>query len=208
MRRRIALRWLPLALFVLLATTGVLLCAAESSGPGVLLVGTLDGYQLGMLLIVLATGTAVVALIQAAVLAGALKRPAWCLLIRLVAGLLIAVAVPFGHLLIVVAAFSAVNTYEPLAVRGHHVVLRTFTWHHRSFDLLEQDGALYEPVALCGDPLPVDGYDAFSAGRYDLVSRGGRDVIRFAEGPVGPYTGAAVLGARPGDDVTGSCGAR
>ena len=113
MRRRIALRWLPLALFVLLATTGVLLCAAESSGPGVLLVGTLDGYQLGVLLIVLATGTAVVALIQAAVLAGALKRPAWCLLIRLVAGLLIAVAVPFGHLLIVVTVFSTVGALRP-----------------------------------------------------------------------------------------------
>lgn len=104
------------------------------------------------------------------------------------------------------AAFTTVDTYQPLTVRGHDVVLRIFTWHHRSFDILERDSALYEPVALC-DPLPVDGYDAFSAGRYELVSRGGRDVIRFAEGPVGPYTGAAVLGARPGEDVAGSCGA-
>ncbi|KQR54487.1 hypothetical protein ASF88_06820 [Leifsonia sp. Leaf336] len=197
---------MPGGLFMLLATAGVWLFAADSGRPDVLLVGTLDGSQLGLLLIILAAGSAVVALIQTAVLASRLRQPLWRYLVRLIAGLLLAAAVPLAYALMLVAAFATVDSYQRLDVPGHNVAVRTFTWHHRSLDILEQDGLLFRPVALCGNPLPVDGYDAFSAGEYEVVVRGGHDVIRFAEGPLGSFTGEAVLGATLGDDVSASCG--
>lgn len=208
MRWRKILGWTPVSLFALLAAAGVGFVAAESWTPGVLLVGTLDGAQLGSLLIVLALGSGVVALVQATVLASRLRRPFWRVLIRLIAGLLLAAALPFGYALMFVAAFAAANSYQVLDVPGHRVAVRTFTWHHRSIDILEQDGMFFRPVALCGNALPLDGYDAFSAGQYETISRAGHTVVRFAQTPgEESYGGAAVLGTRPGDDVSASCGA-
>jgi|GEM_PF-2468745 len=197
---------MPVTLSVLLAVAGVSLYAADSGPRGVLLVGTLDGSQLGLLLIMIATGCGVVALFQSAALAARLRRPLWRFLVRVVAGLLVLAALPFGCGLVFVAAFASVNSYQRLAVPGHTVVVRTLTWHHRSLAILEQDGLFFHSVALCGDPLPVDGYDAFAAGQYDVVARGGHDVLRFAKGPRGSFTGEAALGARLGDDVSASCG--
>lgn len=196
---------MPLGLFAALTVSGVWLDSVETGNQDVLLVGTLDGMQLGLLLLLIATASGTIALLQAIVLVGRLNWVPVRVLVRLIAGVLLAAAVPVGYLLLIAAAFAGSHGYRPLTVPGHTVVVRSFTWHHTSLDLLERDGMLFHPVALCGDPLPVDAYNAFSAGQYDIVSRGGRDVLRFAEGPVGPYTGEAVLGTRPGDDVSASC---
>ena len=145
----------------MLAAAGVGLFAADSGTPGVLLVGTLDGSQLGVLLIALALVSGVIAMIQAVVLASRLRRPFWRVLIRLGAGLLLAAALPFGYALIFMAGFAAVKSYQLLDIPGHSVAVRTFMWHHRSLDILEQDGLFFRPVALCGNALPVEAYDAF-----------------------------------------------
>ena len=196
---------MPLGLFAALTASGVLLDSVETGNPDVLLVGTLDGMQLGLLLLLFAAASGTIALIQAIVLVGRLRWAPVRVVVRLIAGVLLAAAVPVGYVLLIAAAFAFSHGYRPLTVPGHAVVVRSFTWHHTSLAILEQDGMLFHPVMLCGGSLPVDAYNAFSAGQYDIVSRGGRDVLRFAEGPVGPYTGAAVLGTRPGEDVSGSC---
>ncbi|TDP99831.1 hypothetical protein [Leifsonia sp. 109] len=208
MRWRTVLGWVPATLCIVLVAAGIWLDAARTGIPGVLLVGTLDSGQLSVLLVAIGAACGVVAAIQAAVLAGRLRRPFLRVLVRAVSGLLLLAALPVGYLLMLLAAFSSVHAYEPIAAPGHNVVVRSFTWHHRSLDLLEQDGLLFHEVAICGEGIPVDGYDAFAAGQYDLVSRGDRDVIRFAERPGGPFTGEAILGSRPGDDVTASCSSR
>lgn len=206
-RWRTVLGWSPVTLFAVLAGAGAGLCATDQGSPDVLVIGTLDGGQVGLLLLLCAAGCGVVALIQSAVLSGRLRRPLPRVLVRLTTALLLLTALPTGYLLMLAAELSTVTEYRPLAVSGHDVVVRTITWHHRSLDILERDGMLFHPIALCGDSLPVDAYDAFSAGQYDLASRGSRQVIRFAERPGGPYGGEAVLGSRPGDDVSVSCGA-
>lgn len=205
MRWRRALGWTPVTLFVSLVAAGIGLCAIHFGGSGVLLVGTLDSAQLGALLLVVAAACGVFAVIQAAILAARLRRPVLRVLVRLTSALLLLAAVPIGYLLMLSAAFSTVNEYRSLDIPGHNVVIRVFTWHHRSLDILEQDGTFFHEVAVCGGPLPVDGYDAFSTGQYELVFRGGRNVIRFAERPGGALTGEAVLGSRPGDNVSASC---
>jgi hypothetical protein len=93
---------------------------------------------------------------------------------------------------------------RPLRVAGHSVVVQTTIWHHVSRTILEGEGLLFRPVVACR-ALPVEGYDPFTNGEYDMVARGGRDVLRFAQRPGGPFTGEAVLGLRPGEDAAAFC---
>jgi len=138
---RIVLGWTPVTLFVALVAAGTWLCAVHLGDSGVFLFGALDAAQLGVLLLLAATACVVVAVIQAAVFAGRLGRLVLRVLVRAVSVLLLLAAIPAGYLLMLVAAFSSVHADRLLAVPGHTVVARSFTWHHHSLDLLEQDGA-------------------------------------------------------------------
>ncbi|MDN4612834.1 hypothetical protein P5G50_00100 [Leifsonia sp. F6_8S_P_1B] len=199
MRASTLLPWTPAALAVTLAAAGVGLCTA---GPDVLLIGPAgapDAIQAGMLLVLAAAACGFVALVQVAVLAHRIPWRVLRVIARVLSTLLLLAAFPVGYVLLVAAAFTTVNAYRPLDVPGHRVVVMTTTWHHRSIRLLEGDGWRFHYVPPCAGPLPVDGYDPFAAGRYRLDTAGGRNVLRFAEGPGGPYSGSAVLGRRSGE---------
>ncbi|MGO4534192.1 hypothetical protein [Leifsonia sp. 2MCAF36] len=208
MHWRSILAWVPASLFALLVAAGWSLAALDLGAPEVLLLGTVDGSQAGMLVLLLGVGCGIFTAVQTAILAGRLRRWPLRVLARVASCLVLVAALPVGYVLVFAAAITTVNEYRPLAVPEHSVVVQTFSWHHRSQHLLEGDGLMFHEVALCGDALPLDGYDAFSAGRYELFSRGGRAMLRFAQRPGVPLTGEAVLGSRPGDDVATICGSR
>ncbi|WP_374010550.1 hypothetical protein [Leifsonia sp. LS-T14] len=166
-----------------------------------------DGSQVGMVLLLVGLAVAVVALFQATILAGRMKPGLLRVSVRTVAVLLLLVSLPAGWLLVFLAAFATVNEYRPLEVAGYSVVVRTLSWHHRSYSILEGEGLLFHTVVTCGEGVLMDANDPFATGDYDVVRRGGHDVLRFTVDGPSPHEVVSILDLHPHDDVRAVCAA-
>lgn len=190
------LRWGPA---VLLAAAGGGAAAAlslDSGGERFLLVtvlGTVSGSQAGsalLLAVVVLLGVVLLQLLAATGRIGrrGLRAPAQTVLVLGLLSLL-----PAGWLVVFTGAFSLIHSYTPLDVPGRDLVAEESTWHHSTIRLLERHGLRYRTVPTCTASLPVDSWNAFEAGAYDVTHEHGRTVLHLARRPGGALTREVVL---------------
>lgn len=184
MRLGTLLKWLPGALAVALTIVGIAACTLDSGRDGgTFLVGEVSGSQLGLLLLLIAVPFAVVALGQLCSVVGRVGNNWMPILVRLLAVALMVALLPTGAVVLVVLGFASSWSYSRLDVPGRDIVAAEHTWRHRQISFLERDGLSYRSLPACR--VPIDAYNAFAHGDYDVSTVAGRTIVWYATAPDG-----------------------
>jgi hypothetical protein len=184
MRLRSLLKWLPGALAVALTIAGIAACGLDSNrSGGTFLVGEVSGSELGLVLLLIAVPFAVVALGRLWSVVGRVGNNWVPFLVRLLAVALMVALLPAGAVALVVLGLASSWSYSRLDVPGRDIVATEHTWRHREIGFLERDGLYHRSLPTCG--VPIDAYNAFAHGDYEVTAVAGRTIVRYATAPGG-----------------------
>lgn len=184
MRPRLLLARAPGVLAVALTVVGITVLALDSDpGGGTFLVGEVSGSQLGLLLLLIAVPFALVALGQLCSVVGRVGSNWVPFLVRLLAVALMVALLPTGAVVLVGLGLASSWSYSRLDVPGRDIVATEHTWRHREIDFLERHGPYYRHLPTCA--FPIDAYNAFAHGEYEVTTVAGRTIVRYATAPRG-----------------------
>lgn len=146
MRLRTVLQWTPSLLFVLLVGVGIMLVALEfDDTTTTLLLGELDGAQLGLILLLVAVAVAVVLLGQLMVVVERVPWK-WARVLTTVAAVAAWIALtPLALLMLYILGWVSIVEYAHLDVPGRDLAAYRSS-AAESIGVMERRGLFYVPV--------------------------------------------------------------